>query len=512
MKSISKFLISVVSSLFLLYTLTILDFLSFGTKLIKPTCHNVNIENLNMTIFTYGTIVSQLIFGTFTGIKSGICGGVIIESQLLAQKIHEFCESKTTNVTDCVTNIYACLVISTILFALASLLLSYFGAGKIFEYVPKTALYGVMCSIGISLVKCGVGEIYQGKYEDMHLHLCMFIAAIVCLVAFYIDEKYPGYIFFIPCYSIVIVAVFYAVVFALGYNMASLRSHHLIPTSVDAEVSIKTFTQYLSWSSIDFSIILESFKNIISLSLFNLIHITVNIPGFVNEMNIKSDINQEFRTQGIANLATAFTGYPSYFICSSSIFFNKSGGTKKIHAIIGGFALIPLIYIGPKSREYLPCILLSFIPMYIGGFFIISNFISQIRNISYLDLSVIVISAVIGYFNPVVGLVVGSSVNAFIVLYYYNKGIESKVPLGSVDKQYEVIKIDFLSYFMTSEILKKRLAVNSGNVLVDLNGCKYFDMDSNNILESFISKFDGKVRISGAPANLYTHKFKDYMV
>ncbi|KAF9760585.1 hypothetical protein NGRA_3104 [Nosema granulosis] len=515
MKNITKFLVSVISSLFLLYTLTILDFLSFGTKLIKPTCHNVNIENFNMTVFTYTTIVSQILFGAFSGIKSGICGGAIIESQPIAQEIHEYCESNTDNVTDCISNIYACLVISTLCFSLISLLLSYFGAGRIFEYIPKTALYGVMCSIGMALVKCGVLEIYRSEdsLEKNHIHLCMLIAALLCLLAFYIDEKYPGYIFFIPCYSILIVVVFYIVVYALGFDMQTLREYELIPTSEDAKVSIKTFTEYISLGSIRFSIILGCLKNIVGLALFNLIHITVNVPGFVNEMKIQSDINHEFKTQGIANLATAFTGYPSYFICSSSIFFNKSGGTKKIHAIIGGFALIPLVFVGPKSREFLPCILLSFIPIYIGGCFIISNFISLLTQISMLDLAVILVSTLVGFFvDPVMGLLAGSSINAFIVLYYYSVGLRTKAELASVDQDYEVIKIEFLSYFMTTEILKDRLSINKGNVLIDLTNCKYFDLESNSILENYISNFEGNIRISGTPINLYTHKFKDYMM
>jgi SulP family sulfate permease len=511
MKNLKNYVISFGSSLFLLYTLTILDFLSFGTKIISPVCHKINIENFNMTIFTYTTIAAQILFGTFTGIKKGICGGAIIESQPIAEKIMKYCEEKTDNVTDCVTNVYACLVISTLLFALISLLLSYYGAGKFLQYIPKTALYGVMCSIGISLIKCGVGEIYRTEYKN-HLHVCMLISIVLCLIAFYIDEKYPGYIFFIPCYCILIVGIFYGFKLVMGYDMDQLREYEYIPTSKDAKVSLSSITEFISLSKINLKLIFGSFQDIISLTALNLIHITVNIPCFLNEMKIEGDINSEFKAQGLSNLITAFLGYPTYFICSTSIFFNRSGGTKKIFSILGGFSLIPIVFIGPKVREYLPCILLSFIPIYIGGCFILSNLLCYIRLVSYLDLSVILISALFGVFsNPVTGLLVGSSLNAFIMAYYYSvKTKKLKSPIITDNRQ--VIKIDYMSYFMTIDMLKKDLNIRSGGVLIDLNDCKYLDFESNVILKDYVSDFNGNVLISGTPLNMYTKEFSGYFM
>lgn len=40
-----------------------------------------------------------------------------------------------------------------------------------------------------------------------------------------------------------------------------------------------------------------------------MIHITVNVPGFSSVMNIRSNINDDFKAQGFANLAAGIFGF-----------------------------------------------------------------------------------------------------------------------------------------------------------------------------------------------------------
>ncbi|KAK6089193.1 hypothetical protein P3W45_001820 [Vairimorpha bombi] len=512
-------LIAFTSSIFLLYTLNILDFLSIGTKLYRKESHGENLETFNMIVFTTSCIASQCVFGGMSKFKAGICGGPIFESVKLINDIHDICENNTETAVDSVTNAYFAVMVSTLLFAILSFVLGMYNLGMFFDYIPKMALYGVMASIGIGLCEAGFSEIYISGYSpDIYIHVSCVCTAFLVLFAYYLERNFPGYIFFIPLYSMMVVILFYVTFFTFGCNMEWLRSHKLIPEYVPIVLSLNGFTKYLSPSKVRLGLFLKCLPRILDLAFTNMIHITVNVPGFSAIMNLPVNINDEFKTQGYANLISAILGFPTYFINCTSVYFNKSGGTSKFHSLLGGVLLTGLIYIGPKARAVLPRILLAFIPVYIGGAFIISNIIDNIGCVSTMDMSIIIISCIIGYIiSPVMGLILGSSLNALIILYSYNNWLgtcneEGSVYYNEVQKAYKVVKIDFIAFFMNLNMLRKRLDVKGEKILIDMRQCPYIDAESNNILSEYIDKCEGDVFIIGRPVNLYTKRVSKYMI
>ncbi|EEQ81840.1 hypothetical protein NCER_101568 [Vairimorpha ceranae BRL01] len=518
MISITKkknFIITIFSSVFLLYTLTLLDFLSIGSNLYLTESHSVNLENFNMMVFTSTTIIAQCVFGGFSRLRAGICGGAIFESVSITNNIHKICDANSNSAEESLTNAYVAVFVGTLLFGLLSYLMGMYGLGKFFNFIPKAPLYGVMASIGVGLIVDGFKQIYVGK-TSLIIHFSALVTIFLVLLAYYLERRFPGYVFFIPLYSLSIAVIFHGIFFILGYDLQKLRSINLVPKLSTNTVSFNIF-EFLKFGKFNFKLLIKLIPQILTLALTNMIHITVNVPGFSSIMNIPADLNEEFKTQGISNFLTAFFGYPTYFINCTSIYFNKAGGTSRIHAILGGLSLTGLFYIGPLSRKFLPNILLALIPVYIGGSFVLSNFLELIPETSYIDLFIIVLSLVVGYFNPIFGIIMGSLVHCLIIcigykMWVYNKKEDSGIYYNDVQKTYKIVKIDFIAFFLTYDKLRKILQVDGPKILIDLRECPYIDYEGNDIICKRISEYSCEVLIIGHPYNLYTNMFKGYMV
>lgn len=417
-------LISVISSIFVLWTLNTLDLLSVGTNIYKQNSHGDRLESFNMTIYIIVLVAAQCIYGGFSKINAGICGGPIYEAASMTRDIHEKCEKLTSTSTESVSNALAIVFISTIIFSFISYLLGRFKAGKIFEFIPKTAIYGVVSSIGLKLFWDGKDEIYiieRINTTNYNLDLCFAVTIVLIILAYFLERKFSGYIFFLPVFSFMIVVSFYIFFFSLGYNMNYLRENLFIPHAEDLNMSMKGFTKFIDFSKFKLSILIACIPKMASMIFTNLIHITVNVPGFSTLMNVSINLSDEFKTQSYGNLITAFLGYPSYFINCTSYIFNKSGGTSKFYSITAGFSMILMLYLGPKARIILPRILLAFIPMYFGICFVMSNFVEQIGQLPISDLVIIIVSCIMGFFvNAFSGLLVGTFLS-MLFNYLYKK-------------------------------------------------------------------------------------------
>ncbi|WUR02633.1 putative sulfate transporter [Vairimorpha necatrix] len=513
--SYKNFIITLLSSTFLLYTLTILDFLSIGSNLYLQSSHNIKLENFNMMVFTVTTIISQIIYGGLSNLQAGVCGGAIFESASMVRNIHETCELYTTNTTESLSNAFFAVMISTLIFGLFSYFLGCLKMGSFFSYIPRSALFGVMTSIGYNLMKDGFSQVYEEK-ALFTSYISMAVIIFLVILAYFLEKKFEGYVFFIPLYTCTVLILFYSIFLPFGFNLSWLRSNFLVPEISTGNISVSEFTKYLSLSVINKKLLFKLIPKILGLSLVNMIHITVNIPSFSSCMKINSNINREFKVQGIANIFTGLFGYPTYFINCTSIYFNKSGGTTKMHSLLSGLFLIGLIFIGPMSRQILPRILLAFIPVYMGGAFVISNLLEHIFVASYIDISIILLSTIIGIYNPILGLICGS---LYQLLIFYislkisnNEYEELNEYYKKIQKNYKMVKIDFPACFINKEKLKKNLKIESNKILIDMRNCQYIDYEGNEMILEIIRNMEGEVLMIGDPINLYKEKFRSVLI
>lgn len=522
--------LSLASSSFLLLVLTSLDFLSFGTKLLScEKSHGKEVANVSGAMFLYSTIAAQLVFGMASGL-GGVCAGAIFEAQRDTRRMHELCSEMSSTFEEEISNTYACIFASTGLYALLSYALRRFRVGGSLRHIPVSALYGVMASIGMMSVECGYEEVYSMSWQ--YVHVCFALTVAIALLAMALDIAFPTYFLMIPILSLGIVGVFYGAFGAAGLGLEWMRSVGLVPQGGGGFDPLGAL-KHLSVRSIKLDTVKANLWNIIGLSLFNLVHIAVNVPSFAESLGVPADLDRELGAQSLGNVVSAFLGYPTYFICSTSIYFNKSGGRSRIHSMVGVLAISSLLVVGGPVREVIPVILSGTIPMFIGFGFLYSYLWGPMLRLSLIDIVTLLMSALASwYLTPVCGLVVGMAIDTFYALVSHLEGIirpgHGKEGHGELDGTPdssstmiggETYRVADVSCLMSLGNIVRPLDMAGEhprqNLLLDLRRCRYLGVNANMALEKMANAAsdDGwKVAMIGTPRNLYIHLFSKYMV
>lgn len=525
--------LSLTSSSFLLLVLTLMDFLSFGTKLLDPTTHGQGTENISAILFLYPSIIAQLVFGTFSGITSGVCSGAIMEAQEGTQRIHRSCTSSSKSFGEAIFSTYICIFLSTLLYAGVSHVLRTFKLGNALRSIPVPALYGVMSSIGIMSLKCGYSEIYT-EAPWSYMHYCFVVSILLAMTAMWLEMRFPNYFLMIPTFALSIVIAFHMIFILAGKDTDWLRTKNLLPQTKDMNLNLTELLKHFKLSNINPKAIMSNWEDIVSLALFNLIHIVINLPSFAESVGVRTSLDEELRTQSIGNLVSAFFGYPTYFICSTSIYFNRSGGKTRTHSIVGGLAMCSILIIGASLRSILPVVLIATMPMFIGLSLVHSYVYLPLFKLSYADFSILIISGITSRFvKPIGGLLLGTLTNSLYILSSYSSFIpETKAELVERRKDdlelknglktvsfgsemYSVVEIGFLGFFGTAGDIRKKAKGLNGNVMFDLRHCPHFDANANVAFEEIINGIGDsgdRVLILGRPKNFYLDSFGKYMI
>jgi MFS superfamily sulfate permease-like transporter len=259
-------------------------------------------------------------------------------------------------------------------------------------------------------------------------------------------------------------------------------------------------------------------SKIANLALFNLVHININLPPYVAETGISVEFNREWLAQSISNVATSFSGYPTYFVGATSILMYRFGGYSRISTILGSIIPVILSFILPCIQPLVPKIMAATILFYISACFIHEFFVSQVPRLSLFDLLLVMSTAFTCYLvNQVLGFICCILICSLIVISYYSKSIstgtrsvtEYEKIIMSVDGDTEaVIRVDYILCFATLPIFKSSLSqIKTKNLVLDLSSCQYIDMNGNDFIISSCSSFD-KLTILGRPQNLYMREIE----
>jgi sulfate permease, SulP family len=524
--------VSLISSCFLLLALTSMDFLSFGAKLLDTKQYRQSTESTSLVMFAYSTMASQIIFGMVTGLESGICAGAIFEAKESTCAMSRECEKHASTFGEVVFNTYISILLSTLLFSLISYLLYKYKIGRMLQQIPLSALYGVMGSIAFISIRAGIDEIYkESDYSRPHLHVCMAVSVAQGLLLHLLEMRYSSFVLLIPTFSIGVLALFYLGVFVLGKDMDWLRTMGLIPAPDAISLDISGLIQHLSPANFKLGAVLSNWQRMIGLAIFNLVHLTVNVSGFAEATGVKSDLNQELKAQSAGNLVSAFLGYPTYFICSTSIYFHKSGGKTRIHSFVGAMSLLFLIFFGSAIRSILPVVLLAMLPLFIGFSFLHSYVYLPAKRMSLRDSAILLVVMAVSIFtSPSLSLFFGIFLNSAYFIYIYSwellggRGAKKKSlhilgaegcckgpgpPIEMVNLDgilYRAVRIDYAVFFGTIEKFRSDISGLQSNILFDLQDCIYFDTLANFSLEKVVERLGSsnyRVCIIGEPHNFY---------
>lgn len=405
----------------------LMDCVSYGRALIPATDNKVA-ENISMFIFLSTSFAAQVIFGVTTNIKSGIIAGTIVENFKIFENIYNGCKAHTDNFDEIIFNTFVCLFLGTMLFSLISFLLMKLKLAKILKIIPKSAITGCFGAIGICQFEIGLKELnFDSKNITSAFIMFLLITVAVSVIAFILQEVFCEVIFIIPLYSAVVISIFHIVCYFFKIEKSVLIANSWLVDEKPIILVPTLITDYLNYKHFSFASIKSNIPNIISLALFSLIHLPINLPVYSLETKIATDFTKELKTQSIANFATAFLFSPTYFVCSNSIFFRRSGGTTKVHTVLLGFSIILLFLYGTKLKSYLPCFVLAMFPFFIGINICYSAFYKSFLTCTITDYAICLITTVVCYFTSIEkGIFIGVFLNALWFMNYYIKSLKTR--------------------------------------------------------------------------------------
>ena len=360
-------------------------------------------NSLGIRMFLFSTIIGQIIFTFQSGFRN-VIGLNMVENV-------PFCQALATiTIQNCGYGIEASLSTLFVMFGLSSIIvgivfyiLGKFELGRIIYFFPSHVLVGLIAGIGIFIFKTGIevtiDTVFSVEVISTHFHLLLVVLIFELLLRLLerLNVKYgengkPIFSLLSPIYFCSITPIFYLALRIGGFSINDAESKgYFFPSLVDecdgnhcgegsSSSAIMLFLNdtvlnkniFAMWKVVDFSnvswvAIRDSIPTLISITIFSLIHVPINVPAFAVSTNSEYDMNKELIAHEYSNcLSGCFGGLQNYMAYTQSILYDRSGGYGKPSGIAVAIVTSMLFLIGPEIASYIPRCMAGTLLVHVG--------------------------------------------------------------------------------------------------------------------------------------------------
>ena len=331
----------------ILTLLNLIDAATYG-RLIIPI---PKYSSLGITIFLMSTFTAQLTFSLASSFHSGVTGAAIIEN---IPFIHAMCYALQSRGLDqeavISTLMYAC-ILTTMLYSFLFLVLAWSGTDRLVHQFPRSVLVGSMGGIGLFLIRTAVTLPNSHPSHSLYSAISIIvIPSMLALVALF-GEKRLRYPFVAPIGSLLLFVLFHAVLMVFDISLDSARDNGwLLPENnaldaSDAFGSIFSLLSRLDPKRVNFNGLYSLLGTIVSMALFGLLHVPINIPSYARSTGSSFNMHQELLAHCYSNFASCFFGFiPGYFVYANSVLFYKAGAQGRITGIALSILTLCLLF------------------------------------------------------------------------------------------------------------------------------------------------------------------------
>lgn len=529
---------TIMGCLVVVFFVSCCDYMSFGISLFKPSPNSESsfsevskiFNTLSMYIFFISHGIANIIYGIFSSIPSAIFAGVIVEARdsyiRISQQCHEIFSKRLSCFTGCNSKIIASQVglstmiicgIATLLFGLISFYIGKNKLGSFFQKVPILAVNAVMTFVGwsmfIDLFNSSESQFLSGESLNTNAYYiyngCLYFVSILIWA---IDNTF-GFAWLMPA-----VVIGTSIVFGLlqKINTTTDFTNHYVS---NIDLSLHNAFDFVNTNGIkfDFAALFITLINctgeIISVILFNLIHINMNVPSFLNNSGIDQcgfSINREWEVQGLANMFLSWLGYPVYFVNCYSMILSKYNITNRFVTIIIGLISFPLMIILYYVMKFIPLAAGQILMTQLGVAFLYDFGYLTLCKLNRSDKVLFIMGILLSVFiTPGFGFIAVITISTLNVL---KSELESRKKtkkiiyddINVIDMKY--VKINYPIYFLTLDDFESDLKGLKTGFTLDLTECSYIDMGGNLMLEKKLKEI-GIINVYGTPDNIYMNLF-----
>lgn len=332
-------------------------------------------------MFLFSTMIAQLVFTFASKFDNGV-GLQMVENVPFCLELARIVMSEQTDESDITSTLFFLFGFSSILVGLVFYLLGKVEMGRVVYFFPTHVLIGCIGGIGvfitITAIEVSTNTTFSFSVQGLNdcivgpFNLLLPVFAFEIALRLLVYATKGRYALLSPVFFCFITPVFYFFlhVFGVGMDTAEDAGYFFPP--------IKSTGSSLSWSLLDiftevhiwkisWRAVIKAIPTMISLTVFSLIHVPINIPAFALTTNTEPDMNVEMIAHGFSNfLSGIFGGLQNYFAYSNSVIYYKANGRGKFSSLtIVAFTGVIFIY-GPLLCAFVPRCMAGTILLHVG--------------------------------------------------------------------------------------------------------------------------------------------------
>ncbi len=359
---------------------------------------------LGIRMFLFSTIIGQIVLTMKSGFHNPI-GLQMVENVPFCQALAAITIKHCGYGIEALSTLFVMFGLSSMLVGVVFYILGKYQLGRIIYFFPSHVLVGLIAGIGIFIMKTGIevtiNTVFSLQALGSHYKLLevVFIFELLLRILEKLNVMYgkngkPLFSLLSPIYFCLITPTFYFVIWVVGISVNDARRDgYFFPSLVDdcegddscstGTSSISAFVSFFNstvfdkdifvmWRVVDFTnvswiSIWNSIPTLISVTIFSLIHVPINIPAFAVSTTCEYDMNKELIAHGYSNcISGCFGGLQNYMAYTQSILYDRSGGYGKTSGLAVGFVTTILFFVGPRIASLLPRCMAGTLLVHVG--------------------------------------------------------------------------------------------------------------------------------------------------
>jgi sulfate permease, SulP family len=378
--------------------------------------------SLGLAGLIMGTVVTCVVIAltsTFSPVVGGPDSPAVAVMSVLAASIAAALQAKGASTDAIILNVLVALSVSTLL---TGILLYGTGAlklGQWLRFIPYPVIGGFLAGSGILLVTGGMEVITQtnltlqpSSWEPLSSSL--YVPQIAVGALFAISIPFVGR--FVPSYLALPVAfgVFLVILDLVLFNFVqdgTVRNAWFMPSL--GHLTLWSPIAGVLRHGVDWGVILQSSADIGSFCVVMAIALLLDVSSLEVARQKSGDLDQEFRSNGLANLlAAVFGGFGGSLSMNGCILLDESGATTRWSGAIVGIVCAIILFSGIDVGTVVPKAILGGMLAYLGVVLLTELAASPAQRSSWVDwalaLAIMLVIANVGYFSGVMLGVVAS--------------------------------------------------------------------------------------------------------
>lgn len=335
--------------------------------------------------------------------------------------------------------VVAVMVLASLLTGLCFLLLGWFRLGRLVRFIPYPVIAGFLSGTGWLLAKGGLGLLVGESLTVANLGLlvrphvlAMLLPGLVFVLAFRLVRRVKHFLA-IPAVILLALALFYAVVWLSGRNLAQMAAQGWLLGPFSSSAVWRPPTPALL-AGVEWSLVASSAGTIAAIIIISTVALLMNSSAL--EVALKRDVNldRELRAGGLGNLlAGLFGAPPGYQAVSLIVLGRQMGARSRIVGVVSGLICLSALLVGTEVLALLPRFVFGGLILHLGFAFLDSSLVAGWSKLPRFDYAVVIaITVVMAAVGVLQALLVGVVLTMILFVIEYSRADVVKNELTGV--------------------------------------------------------------------------------